>query len=63
MLRGRLVPRPLASLGLGASALLVVGLPLQLTGFFSGPLTGYQWLPEIAFTIVLALWLLIKGVT
>lgn len=62
LLRGRMVPVSLALLGVFSSALLAVGLPLQLTGFFTGPLTGYQWLPEIAFTIVLAPWLLIKGV-
>jgi hypothetical protein len=46
-----------------ASGLLVVVLPLQLAGFSTGPLTGYyQWLPALVFQIVLALWLLIKGV-
>lgn len=62
LLRGRTIPAALASLGVFSSALLALGLPLQLAGFFTGALTGYQWLPEIAFTIVLALWLLIKGV-
>jgi hypothetical protein len=62
LLRGRMVPVSLARLGVFASALLVVGLPLQLAGFFTGPLTGYQWLPALVFEILLALWLLIKGV-
>jgi Domain of unknown function (DUF4386) len=36
---------------------------LQLAGFSTEPLTGYyQWLPALVFQVVLALWLLIKGV-
>ena len=63
LLRGRMVPILIAWLGVFASALLVVSLPLQLAGFSTGPLTGYyQWLPALAFQVVLALWLLIKGV-
>lgn len=62
LLRGRMVPGPLALLGVISSALLVVGLPLQVSGYFSGPLTGYQWLPAIVFALALAMWLLVKGV-
>jgi uncharacterized protein DUF4386 len=62
LLRGRMVPDALAGWGVFASVLLVVGLPLQVAGFFRGPLTGYQWVPAIGFTLVLGLWLLIKGV-
>mgnify|MGYP001552638521 CR=1 FL=1 len=62
LLRGRIVPAPLAWLGVLASVLLVVGLPLQLADFFKGPITWYMWLPMLAFQIPLGLWLLIKGV-
>jgi hypothetical protein len=63
LLRGRMVPISIAGLGVFASGLLAVVLPLQLAGFSTGPLTGYyQWLPALVFQIVLALWLLIKGV-
>ncbi len=62
LLRGRMVPVSLAWWGVLASALLVIGLPFQLAGFFTGPLTAYQWVPATLFTPVLALWLLIKGV-
>lgn len=61
LLRGRIVPVSLAWLGVLASVLLVVGLPLQIAGFFKGPMTGYIWLPMVAFQIPLGLWLLIKG--
>jgi hypothetical protein len=62
-LRGRMVPVSIAWLGVFASGLLAVVLPLQLAGFSTGPLTGYyQWLPALVFQVVLALWLLIKGV-
>lgn len=63
LLRGRMVPVSIAWLGLFASGLLAVLLPLQLAGFSTGPLHGYvQWVPALIFQIVLALWLLIKGV-
>ena len=62
LLRGRMIPIPLAWLGVVASVLLVVGLPLQLAGFLRGPITSLMWLPALAFEVPLALWLLIKGV-
>ena len=63
LLRGRMVPVSIAWLGVFASGLLVVALPLQLAGFPTGPLQGYyEWLPALVFQVVLALWLLIKGV-
>jgi hypothetical protein len=50
LLRGRMVPVSIAWLGVFASGLLVVVLPLQLAGFSTGPLTGYyQWLPVTFF--------------
>jgi hypothetical protein len=62
LLRGRMIPVALAWLGVGASVLLVVGLPLQLAGVLHGPVTQLIWLPMAAFEIPLGLWLLIKGV-
>lgn len=59
-LRARSIPTPLAWLGVAASVLLVVLLPAQLAGF--GPVTMVAWLPMLVFEVVLALWLLIKGV-
>jgi Domain of unknown function (DUF4386) len=61
-LRGRIIPVQLAWLGVVASVLLVVCLPLQLAGFLSGPITSLVWLPMALFEVPLALWLLIKGV-
>jgi Domain of unknown function (DUF4386) len=61
-LRGRLIPVALAWLGLIASVVLIVGLPLQLAGVLSGSVTAIMWMPMAAFEIPLALWLLIKGV-
>src|ERR1700692_1749183 len=56
LLRGRMVPVSIAWLGVFASGLLVVVLPLQLAGFPAGPLTGYnQWLPWLGFQVGLAL--------
>ncbi len=68
LLRGRLIPVLLALLGVIASALLVVVLPLQLAGLLGGPMawansiTWIVWLPGLVFEVALALWLLIKGV-
>ena len=61
MLRGRIVPVGLASLGVFASAVLVVLLPLQLVQLASAPITVYMWLPMLAFELTLAMWLLVKG--
>jgi hypothetical protein len=57
-----MIPITLAWLGVVASALLVVLLPLQLAGFLSGPVTSFMWLPMLAFEVPLAVWLLVKGV-
>lgn len=62
LLRGRMIPAALAWLGVVASVLLVVGLPLQLAGVLRSPVTMLMWLPMAAFEIPLGLWLLIKGV-
>ena len=62
-LRGNIVPRKLAWLGVVGSALLVIALPAQLAGFMSGPVTQIIWIPVAVFEIVLAFWLIIKGAT
>jgi len=62
LLRGRMIPRSLAWVGVAASVLLVVLLPLELAGLVSGLVTKIMWLPMAAFEIPLGLWLLIKGV-
>ncbi len=62
LLRGRMIPAALAWLGVLASVLWVVGLPLQLIGVLPESATWYIYLPMAAFEIPFALWLLIKGV-
>ena len=68
LLRGRMIPVALASLGVIASALLVVLLPLQIAGFFGGPrnwsspVTWAVWLPLLVFELTFAVWLILKGV-
>jgi hypothetical protein len=61
-LRGRTVPFALAWLGVFASVLVVVGLPLQLVGLLHAPVILYMWFPMLAFEVSLGFWLLIKGV-
>ncbi len=62
LLRGRVIPPGLAWVGLGASVLLVVGLPLQLVGLLHGPVTQLIWIPMAVFEIPVGIWLLVKGV-
>ena len=63
LLRGRVIPVPLAWLGVVALVLLVVTLPLELTGVLRGAVTQLVWLPMAAFEIPLGFWWLIKGDT
>ena len=62
LLRGRMIPVALAWLGVLASVLWVVGLPLQLIGILPDSVTWFIYIPMAAFEIPFALWLLIKGV-
>ena len=63
LLRGRMIPTALAWVGVVASVLLVICLPLQLAGVLSGPVTMYVWIPMIFFEVPLGFWWLIKGDT
>ena len=62
VLRARSIPVPLAWLGVVASVLLVVALPVQLAGFLPASLAWPIWMPMLAFEVTLAFWLLIRGV-
>jgi hypothetical protein len=62
LLRGHMLPRALAWIGVIASVILVIGLPLQLGGLLGAPLTMLMWMPMLAFELPSGLWLLIKGV-
>ena len=62
-LRARSIPVPLAWLGVLASVLLVLALPVGVAGFLPGSLAWPIWLPMLVFEVTLALWLIGKGVT
>lgn len=62
LLRGRLIPGPLAQLGIFASFLLVVALPLRLAELVSGSIINWLWAPMAAFEIPLGIWLIARGV-
>jgi hypothetical protein len=62
LLRGRMIPVPLAWLGVIASVLLVVALPLQIGRLMPTRLMELVWLPMAAFEIPVAVWFLVKGV-
>jgi len=61
-LRARSIPVLLAWVGVVASVLLVIALPLELAGLLRGPVTQFVWLPMVLFEVPLAVWLLAKGV-
>lgn len=58
-LRARTIPVALAWIGVIASAILVVAMPLQLAGLIKG--TMLVWIPMIFFEVPLAFWLIVKG--
>ena len=62
LLRGRMIPVWLAWVGVIASALLIVGLPLQLTEVLTGLASQLIWIPVAVFELVVAVWLIVKGV-
>lgn len=61
-LRARSIPVALAWLGVLASVLLVITLPVQLAGFLPDSLAWPIWLPMLVFEVALAVWLIVKGV-
>jgi hypothetical protein len=66
LLRGRMVPAPMAWLGVVSSVGLAVLLPLQLAGFLQGGFPGglaasVLWGAMLVFEVSLALWLIVKG--
>lgn len=63
LLGGRMIPTALAWIGVLASVLLVICLPLQLAGVLSGPITMYVYIPMLFFEVPLGFWWLIKGDT
>lgn len=61
LLRGRIIPVALASLGVLASIIVVIGLPLQIIDSLPGPVIRMMWYPMLIFEVTLAFWLIIKG--
>jgi hypothetical protein len=61
LLRGRIIPLSLAWLGVIASIVLIVGLPLQLAGLLRGITAQLIWIPMVAFEVPAGVWLLTKG--
>jgi hypothetical protein len=61
-LRGCLIPKLLAGLGLFGSCLVAVGMPLSMLNLLPGPMAAWMWAPIAIFEIVVALWLLFNGI-
>lgn len=62
LIRGRLVPSWLAWLGLIASVLIVMILPLQLIDIVKGTASMIVWLPMLVFEVTIAFWFIIVGI-
>jgi len=62
LLRGRMVPDWIAGLGVIGSAVLVIGLPLQIMELLPGLVTQTMWIPVAVFELVVAVWFIVKGV-
>ena len=63
LLRGRLIPTVLAWLGVFASVLLVVALPVQIAGILPRVIAQVMWLPMLAFEVPFGIWLIVKGLS
>ena len=62
LLRGRLVPAWLAWVGVVASVVVVVCLPIELAGLLPAVVAQAMWLPMLVFEVTLAVRLIVKGV-
>ena len=62
MLRGRMIPVPIAWLGVASSALLVIGVPLQLAGWASARVVLALWVLALVYSLAIGFWLIVKGV-
>jgi len=62
LLRGRMVPMWLAALGVIGSAVVTIGLPLQVMELLPELVTRLMWMPILVFELVVAVWLIVKGV-
>ena len=62
LLRGRMIPRALAWIGVIGSAIVAVGVPLELIHVLGGTPAQLMWIPIAIFEIAVAFWFIIKGV-
>lgn len=62
LLRGRMIPNPLAWLGVLASFMWVIGLPLQLLGVLTESAGWFTYAPMVVFGLSVGLWLLVIGI-
>ena len=61
LLRGWVIPRSLAWLGLLASIILVLCLPLQLGMCLPRTVATWMWIPMLLFEVPAGVWLIMKG--
>jgi hypothetical protein len=61
LLRGRTIPLALAYLGIAASVVLVIALPLRMVEVISSSLMNMLWIPMAVFEIPVGVWLLVTS--
>ena len=62
LLRGRMIPSLLAWIGVIGSAIVAIGVPLELIHVLRAPLSELMWIPVAVFEVSVAVWFLVKGV-
>ena len=62
LLRGHMIPRALAWLGVVGSVLILVAMPARMAGFAAIPAFSAVWIPVALFEVAVAVWFLARGV-
>jgi hypothetical protein len=62
LLRGRMIPPPLAWVGVIGSAIVLTGVPLERISVLHGLPAQLMWIPIAVFELTVAVWFIVKGV-
>jgi len=61
-LRGRLIPRWLAWIGVITIGAQLICVPLHIAGIIPGLIVNFVWFPILLYEVPLGIWLIVKGV-
>ena len=60
-LRGRLIPRWLAWIGVVTIGVQLIGIPLHIATMVPGSIVNWLWFPILLYEVPLGIWLIAKG--